>query len=209
VPTLLLRSCGHGEEQRSAVTATAWRPLSTNGAKQALSWAGVCFPGAYRAQGPEGLNIVAGHRPGGFPLQDCQTVRIYVSELCPRQDSNLRSRLRSAFPSTALTCGFGPCPLVWGAYGAHLIALAAITVVTVAGTAGIVQWMKRFSVVVMPERIQERQPVLRVYGGALPGRRPARALPAPQPRVTGAHKMIPGTVVTMAAGSQQDATRVR
>jgi hypothetical protein len=53
---------------------------------------------------------------------------------------------------------------------AHLIALAAITVVTVAGTAGIVQWMKRFSVAVTPERIQERQPVLRVYG---PGRFPA------------------------------------
>lgn len=58
----------------------------------------------------------------------------------------------------------------------HLIALAVITVVTVAGTAGIVQWMKRFSVAVMPERIQERRPVLRVYGRALPGRRPARAL---------------------------------
>jgi hypothetical protein len=36
--------------------------------------------------------------------------------------------------------------------------------------------MKRFSVAVMPERIQERQPVLRVHGRALPGRRPARAL---------------------------------
>jgi len=32
VPTLLLRSCGYCEEQRSAVTATAWRPLSPNGA---------------------------------------------------------------------------------------------------------------------------------------------------------------------------------
>ena len=53
---------------------------------------------------------------------------------------------------------------------AHLITLAVITVVTVAGTAGIVQWMKRFSVAVTPERIQERQPALRVYG---PGRFPA------------------------------------
>ena len=35
---------------------------------------------------------------------------------------------------------------------AHLITLAVITVVTAAGTAGIVQWMKRFSVAVMPER---------------------------------------------------------
>jgi hypothetical protein len=55
---------------------------------------------------------------------------------------------------------------------AHLIALAAITVLTVAGTARIVQWMKRFSVAVTPERIQERQPVPRVYGPA-PGRFPA------------------------------------
>jgi hypothetical protein len=76
---------------------------------------------------------------------------------------------------------------------AHLIALAVITVVTVAGTAGIIQWMKRFSVVVMPERIQERQPVLRVHGRVLPGRRPARALPVPQPRVTGAQKVIQDT----------------
>ena len=89
---------------------------------------------------------------------------------------------------------------------AHLIALAVITAVTVAGTAGIVQWMKRFSVAVIPERIQEHRPILRVYGRALPGRRPARALPAPQPRVTGAQKVIQGTVATMAAGNQQDAT---
>jgi hypothetical protein len=71
--------------------------------------------------------------------------------------------------------------------------------------------MERFSVAVMPERIQERQPVLRVYGPAqaLPGRRPARAFPAPQQWVTGAQKVIQGTVVTMAAENQQDATRVR
>jgi hypothetical protein len=38
VPPLPLRSCGYWEEQRSAVTATAWRPLSPNAAEQALSW---------------------------------------------------------------------------------------------------------------------------------------------------------------------------
>jgi hypothetical protein len=93
---------------------------------------------------------------------------------------------------------------------AHLITLAVITVVTVAGTAGIVQWMKRFSVAVMPER-HPGTPAgpPRVRSRALPGRRPARALPAPQPRVTGAQKVIQGTVVTMAAGNQHDATRVR
>jgi hypothetical protein len=70
--------------------------------------AGACFPGAYRAQGPEGLSIAAGHRPGGFQLQDCQSVRIYASEQCPRQDSNLRSRLRRALHHLAVACGNVP-----------------------------------------------------------------------------------------------------
>ena len=104
VPTLPLLSCGYWEEQRSAVTATAWRPLSLKAAEQAVSRPVSAFPGAYRAQGPEGLGIAAGHRAGGFAFQDCQSVRIYVSELCHRQDSNLRSRLRSPFPRIALTC---------------------------------------------------------------------------------------------------------
>jgi hypothetical protein len=38
VPTLPLRSCGYWAEQRSAVTATAWQPLSLNVAERALSW---------------------------------------------------------------------------------------------------------------------------------------------------------------------------
>jgi hypothetical protein len=36
-------------------------------------------------------------------LQDCQSVRIYASEQCPRQDSNLRSRLRRGLLCTPLT----------------------------------------------------------------------------------------------------------
>jgi hypothetical protein len=32
-----LRSCGYGEDQRSAITATAWRPLSLRAAEQTLS----------------------------------------------------------------------------------------------------------------------------------------------------------------------------
>jgi hypothetical protein len=38
VPPLSLRSCGYGGEQRPAVTATAWQPLSPDAAEQALSW---------------------------------------------------------------------------------------------------------------------------------------------------------------------------
>ena len=49
------------------------------------------------------LRVAAGHRPGVFSAQDCQSVRIYASEQCPRQDSNLRSRLRRPFPGIALT----------------------------------------------------------------------------------------------------------
>jgi hypothetical protein len=37
VPTLPLHSCGYWEEQRSAVRATAWLPLSPHVAEQALS----------------------------------------------------------------------------------------------------------------------------------------------------------------------------
>jgi hypothetical protein len=51
VPTPPLRSCGYGEEQWSAVTATAWRPLLLQAAEQALSWPVSAFrrvPGAAR-----------------------------------------------------------------------------------------------------------------------------------------------------------------
>ena len=76
VPTLPLRSCGYSEEQRSADTATARRPLSPNAAEQGTFLAGACFPGADRAQGPEGLSVAASHRPGGFRFQHCRKVRI-------------------------------------------------------------------------------------------------------------------------------------
>jgi hypothetical protein len=98
VPTLPLRSCGYSEEQRSADTATARRPLSPNAAEQGTFLAGACFPGADRAQGPEGLSVAAGHRPGLRAAHDCQSVRVYAFDQCPRQDSNLRSRLRRGLP---------------------------------------------------------------------------------------------------------------
>ena len=43
-------------------------------------------------------------RPGGLPLQDYQSVRIYVSDQFSWQDSNLRSRLRRALLCMPLTC---------------------------------------------------------------------------------------------------------
>jgi hypothetical protein len=50
--------------------------------------------GAYRAQGVERSRIAPGHRLALRLTQDCTIVRIYASKQCPRQDSNLRSRLR-------------------------------------------------------------------------------------------------------------------
>jgi post-segregation antitoxin (ccd killing protein) len=47
------------------------------------------------------------------------SVRIYASEQCPRQDSNLRSRLRRALPCTALTWPYVLDEVPWGAYGAR------------------------------------------------------------------------------------------
>jgi len=38
----------------------------------------VCFPGAYRAQGPKGLSVAAGHRPGAFHFK---IIRVF--ELMP------------------------------------------------------------------------------------------------------------------------------
>jgi hypothetical protein len=43
VPTLPLRGSRFWEEQRSAVTATAWQPLSPYAAEQGPFLAGVCF----------------------------------------------------------------------------------------------------------------------------------------------------------------------
>ena len=62
-------------------------------------------PAAGRGRGTdlECFRVSAGHGPGVRAVQDCRSVRIYASELCPRQDSNLRSRLRRLLPCTALT----------------------------------------------------------------------------------------------------------
>jgi hypothetical protein len=49
--------------------------------------------------------------------QDGKGVRIYASEQCPRQDSNLRSRLRRPLPYDAPTWQNAPFPSGWGACG--------------------------------------------------------------------------------------------
>jgi len=46
----------------------------------------------------------AGHRLTAATRQDCQSVRIYASDQRPRQDSNLRSRLRRGLLCMPLTC---------------------------------------------------------------------------------------------------------
>jgi hypothetical protein len=87
-----------------------------------FSWP-VCAFGRVWAQGREALSIAAGHRPGAHSVQDCQSVQIYAYELfprqCPRQDSNLRSRLRRALLCTALTWPSVLNETPWGAYGAR------------------------------------------------------------------------------------------
>src|SRR5215468_832868 len=60
-----------------------------------------------------------------YRAQDCQSVRIYVSEQCPRQDSNLRSRLRRPVPFTAATWQNAHWRPRWGAYGERRIAHAS------------------------------------------------------------------------------------
>src|SRR5215468_6558694 len=49
--------------------------------------------------------------------QDCQGVRIYASDQCPRQDSNLRSRLRRPVLFTAASRQNARWRHRWGAYG--------------------------------------------------------------------------------------------
>ena len=65
------------------------------------------------------LRVAAGHGLGADSAQDCKSVRIYSSEQCPRQDSNLRSRLRRGLLCTPLTSGNEvPHTMIGGVSGA-------------------------------------------------------------------------------------------
>jgi hypothetical protein len=85
--------------------------------------AGLGFPrlgpdsGTDREKGPERFRVAAGHRPGVRAAQDCQSVRIYASDQCPRQDSNLRARLRRPVLFMAATWQNARRRPPWGAYG--------------------------------------------------------------------------------------------
>jgi hypothetical protein len=87
-----------------------------------LSWAfgaGVLPPGAARGKGPRRIRVAAGQTLGTQSAQDCQSVRIYAYDQCPRQDSNLRSRLRRGLLCTTLTSGNDfPHTMIGGVSGA-------------------------------------------------------------------------------------------
>ena len=72
--------------------------------------------GATRAHDPDRLGVTAGHSLGTQPGQGCQSVRIYAFGQCPRQDSNLRSRLRRGMLFTVSACQNTPPAADWGAY---------------------------------------------------------------------------------------------
>src|SRR5215467_2874985 len=96
---------------------TARRPWMRAAAEREKSRIRQWNPGTHWTQRLERVRIAAGHRPGTCSAQDCQSVRIYASEQCPRQDSNLRSRLRRPILFTASTWQNAPFPSAWGAYG--------------------------------------------------------------------------------------------
>ena len=72
-----------------------------------------------------------GFRPCAYPqvralhlLSGCS---IGYSKKRPQQDSNLRARLRGAYPCTAPACGNVIFAVAWGAYGGHgIVRFAAI-----------------------------------------------------------------------------------
>src|SRR5215471_9066991 len=75
------------------------------------------IPGASRAREVGHVCVCAGHRLATLSASLRSFVRIYSSEQCPRQDSNLRSRLRRPILFTAATWQNALFPSGWGAYG--------------------------------------------------------------------------------------------
>ena len=107
-PALPLPSCGYGQEQRSAATATAWQPLSLNAAEQGPCLSECLLPGRVSGASsgtPEHCRRSQAWHSIVPRLRKCS---IYAFDLCPRQDSNLRSRLRRGLPDMPLTCGNAP-----------------------------------------------------------------------------------------------------
>jgi hypothetical protein len=96
------RTCSTRAGATACRLRTAWRPCMLPLSRRSL-WIRQWNPGTYWTPGLGRLRVAAGHRPGTGSAQDCQRVRIYASEQYPRQDSNLRSRLRRAWHHPALT----------------------------------------------------------------------------------------------------------
>jgi hypothetical protein len=73
-----------------------------------VSWGfprlGCCCRGGPGARWRTRLRL-AGHRAGARAARDCPSVRVCASEQCPRQDSNLRTRLRRGLLRTPLASG--------------------------------------------------------------------------------------------------------
>ena len=78
---------------------------------------GALIPGASRAREVGHVCVCAGHRLAALSASLRSFVRIYTSDQCPRQDSNLRSRLPRPIPFTTATWQNAPSRPDWGAYG--------------------------------------------------------------------------------------------
>jgi len=126
-----LCSCGYWEGQRPAVRATAcgqgnglrsgqrpggrYHRMRLSRPVRRLCLLSRCVSGT-RSGMPEHRRRLA---PGPRLGQDCQSVRIYTFGQRPRQDSNLRSRLRRALPCSVLTWLDVPNKAPWGTYRAR------------------------------------------------------------------------------------------
>src|SRR5215468_806889 len=116
---------GPGRGGGAGAGATAWGWGNGLGAVITTSrWPagllrGALIPGASRAREVGHVCVCAGHRLAALSASLRSFVRIYISDQCPRQDSNLRSRLRRALLCTALTWPSVLNETPWGAYGAR------------------------------------------------------------------------------------------
>jgi hypothetical protein len=98
----------------TVLMVVAGRPAAVGRHHRAQSWG---VPGA-RGRGSAGH---AGRRPRSGPYRQESTTSLRVRFWRPQQDSNLRTRLRSAFLCIAATSGTLPGMPPWGAYGTREI----------------------------------------------------------------------------------------
>ena len=103
---------GRGVGAGAGATAWGWSnglgAVITNSRWPAGLRRGALIPSASRAREVDHFCVCAGQRLAALSASFRSFVRIYASEQCPRQDSNLRSRLRRAWHHPALTSGNVP-----------------------------------------------------------------------------------------------------